>query len=183
LHEVQQITTIFVTHDQEEAFDLADRVVIMHGGKICQEGTPIEIYRSPANEFVHEFLGESNQLECRILAGIVQADAGFPLGGAEAPDGPGRAFIRPHHVLAVSNPRGGWRVARIAATGAQARISVARNGVTLESAMTADALLESGLAADMVVDVFFSGGTIFTPEGVGPYRLGTLKPALAQIRK
>jgi hypothetical protein len=54
--------------------------------------------------------------------------------------------------------------------------------VTLEAAMTADALLESGLAAGAAVDVFFSGGTIFMADGTGPVRLGALKPALAQIR-
>jgi sulfate transport system ATP-binding protein len=183
LHEVQKITTIFVTHDQEEAFDLADRVVIMNAGKICQEGTPIDIYQSPANVFVHEFLGESNQLPCHINGHAVQADAGFALGEANAPDGPARAFIRPHHVLPLLNQRGAWGISRIAATGAQARVSVTRNGTTLEAAMTADALLESGLGADMAVDVIFTGGTIFRPDGSGPVRLGALKPALAQLRK
>jgi sulfate/thiosulfate transport system ATP-binding protein len=183
LHEEMHITTLFVTHDQEEAFDLADRVVIMHGGKICQEGTPIDIYQHPANIFVHEFLGESNQLPCQLQAGIAQADAGFPLGGAAAPDGPARAFIRPHHVVPVRNPRGAWRIARIAATGAHARISVTRNGTTLEAAMTADALLESGLGQGMEVDVFFSGGTIFGTGGTGPIKLDALKPALARLRQ
>jgi sulfate transport system ATP-binding protein len=182
LHEVQKITTIFVTHDQEEAFDLADRVVIMNGGKICQEGTPIDIYQNPANVFVHEFLGESNQIKCTIASGAVQALAGFALGAASAPDGAATAFIRPHHVVPLQNPRGAWVISRIGATGAQARVSVTRNEVTLDAAMTADALLESGLATNMAVEVIFSGGTIFMEDGSGPIRLGALRPALAQLR-
>jgi sulfate transport system ATP-binding protein len=182
LHEVQKITTIFVTHDQEEAFDLADRVVIMNAGKICQEGTPIDIYQSPANVFVHEFLGESNAIACQVKGQSVQADAGFALGEAAMADGPAQAFIRPHHVVALQNPRGSWRVTRIAATGAQARVSLARGDTVLEAAMTADALLESGLAADMAVEVIFTGGTLFPPGGSGPVRLSALRPALAQLR-
>ena len=182
LHEVQKITTIFVTHDQEEAFDLADRVVIMNAGKICQAGTPIEIYQSPANVFVHEFLGESNQIPCHVLEGVVHANAGFTLGEAGMSDGPANGFIRPHHVVPLASARGAWRISRIAATGAQARISVTRGTTTLEAAMTADALLESGLGVDMPVEVIFTGGTIFTPAGNGPVKLGALKPALAQLR-
>jgi sulfate transport system ATP-binding protein len=183
LHEVQKITTIFVTHDQEEAFDLADRVVIMNAGKICQEGTPIDIYRTPANVFVHEFLGESNRLEAHVQGGTAQADAGFALGAADAPDGAAQVFIRPHHVVPLQNARGAWTISRIAATGAAARVTVTRNNVALEAAMTADALLESGLAADMAVEVVFSGGTLFDMQGVNPVKLTALRPALAQIRK
>jgi hypothetical protein len=112
----------------------------------------------------------------------VQADAGFALGEAAMADGPAQAFIRPHHVVALQNPRGSWRVTRIAATGAQARVSLARGDTVLEAAMTADALLESGLAADMAVEVIFTGGTLFPPGGSGPVRLSALRPALAQLR-
>jgi sulfate transport system ATP-binding protein len=183
LHEEMHITTLFVTHDQEEAFDLADRVVIMNGGKICQQGTPIDIYQSPANVFVHEFLGESNPIPSHVIGGIVHANAGFPLGETPAPDGPAQTFIRPHHVIALPNPAGPWRITRIAATGAQARISVTRNATTLEAALTADALLDSGLATGMPVNIVFAGGTVFNPEGTSPLKLAPLKPALAQLRR
>jgi sulfate transport system ATP-binding protein len=173
LHEEMHITTLFVTHDQEEAFDLADRVVIMKDGKICQEGTPIDIYRGPANPFVHEFLGESNHLPAHVAGGVVLADAGFPLGSAALPDGPVQAYIRPHHVVPVPAAQGAWSIVRIAATGAQARISLTRGGTTLEAAMTADELLEAGLHAGGAVEVMFTGGTIFGPDGAGPVRLNT----------
>ena len=57
LHEELGTTTIFVTHDQQEAFELADRVVVFHQGKIAQTGTPRELLEQPVNDFVREFLG------------------------------------------------------------------------------------------------------------------------------
>jgi sulfate transport system ATP-binding protein len=164
LHEEMNITTIFVTHDQEEAFDLADRVVIMQAGKICQLGTPIDIYQNPASVFVHEFLGESNHFVARITDGAVQADAGFALGRAALPDGPVNVLIRPHHIIPRHDSEGAWRIARIATTGPQARILVRRGSLTCEAVMTADALLDSGLATDQPASITITGGTIFGPD-------------------
>ncbi len=59
LHEEIHVTSLFVTHDQEEALEVADRVVVMDGGRIEQIGTPQEVYERPATAFVHEFIGES----------------------------------------------------------------------------------------------------------------------------
>jgi sulfate transport system ATP-binding protein len=171
LHEEMAITTLFVTHDQEEAFDLADRVVIMNHGKICQQGTPIEIYQTPSNAFVHEFLGESNKLPALVRDGAVQAQAGFPLGRAAAADGPMIAYIRPHYVIPAANPAGAWKIARIAATGAQARITLTFNDAVLESAMTADAMLAAELQPDQTVDIAITGGMLFDSEGARPAKL------------
>ena len=181
LHDEMHITTIFVTHDQEEAFDLADRIVIMNGGKICQQGAPIDIYQHPANVFVHEFLGESNHIQGHVAGGIVFADAGFPMAEVAALDGPVDVYIRPHHVLLRprNNGTGNWVINRIAATGAQARISVSHGDTVLEASMTVDALLSSGLADHQPVDVIFAGGTVFTREGARPLKLQMLKPRLA----
>jgi ABC-type Fe3+/spermidine/putrescine transport system ATPase subunit len=60
------ITAIYVTHDQEEAFSISDRVIIINNGKVMQEGTPNEIYEKPANKFVAEFIGRSNILRAEI---------------------------------------------------------------------------------------------------------------------
>ena len=62
------ITSVYVTHDQEEAMTLSDRVVIMHAGRIQQIGTPPEIYSHPANRFVADFIGKANFLEARVAA-------------------------------------------------------------------------------------------------------------------
>ncbi|WP_417614428.1 spermidine/putrescine ABC transporter ATP-binding protein PotA [Oceanisphaera sp.] len=61
------ITFVFVTHDQEEALSMSDRIVVMHGGKIVQDGTPREIYESPANLFVARFIGEINVMDGELL--------------------------------------------------------------------------------------------------------------------
>jgi sulfate transport system ATP-binding protein len=181
LHEEMNITTIFVTHDQEEAFDLADRVVIMNAGKIVQVGTPIDIYQTPANAFVHEFLGESNVLPAVIRNETVSAEAGFALGGAAAPDGEVTAYIRPHHVVLIASPGGAWRVERIAATGSHARVTVSRNGLTIEAAMTADALLESRLAPEGNARANFTGGTLFGKNGEGGIRLSSMVSGLSSV--
>ena len=66
LHQRLHVTTLFVTHDQEEALELSDRVVIMHQGRVEQVGTPEEVYHSPATPFVVQFLGDVNLFHCRI---------------------------------------------------------------------------------------------------------------------
>ena len=63
LHDELQVTSIFVTHDQEEALEVADTVVVMNAGRIEQVGTPEEVYERPATPFVYEFLGDANRLD------------------------------------------------------------------------------------------------------------------------
>ncbi|WP_432719980.1 putative 2-aminoethylphosphonate ABC transporter ATP-binding protein [Jeongeupia wiesaeckerbachi] len=96
------VTTIMVTHDQEEALTMADRIVVMNHGVIEQVGTPEEIYARPANRFVAEFVGQSNWLAA-TSAGIGQVQLGDALLGATVtpprPDGhPVELFIRPEDV-------------------------------------------------------------------------------------
>src|SRR6266545_5277692 len=69
LHDDMQLTSIFVTHDQEEALELADRIAVMNDGRIEQVGTPSEVYHQPATAFVYEFMGNANRLRCRIDRG------------------------------------------------------------------------------------------------------------------
>ncbi|MCD6289583.1 MAG: ABC transporter ATP-binding protein, partial [Anaerolineae bacterium] len=77
------VTTIYVTHDQQEAFALADRVAIMRDGRIVQEGSPEEVYRHPVDAFVARFLGLSNLLRGRVVAdGRVET----PIGVLAVPD-------------------------------------------------------------------------------------------------
>jgi sulfate transport system ATP-binding protein len=96
LHERTGLTTIFVTHDQEEALDLADRVAVLKDGRLEQVGTPEELYREPASGFVFDFLGDTIQLPCVASGGIALMDGfGAPIVGDIPPDGPAIAYLRP----------------------------------------------------------------------------------------
>ena len=94
------IAFIFVTHDQEEAMAMADRIVVMHAGRVEQVGTPESIYRAPATRFVAEFVGEPNLIALEP-AGPGRARLAF--GGAElpAPDGMRFAMVRPEDVVLI----------------------------------------------------------------------------------
>ncbi len=96
IHEETNLTTIFVTHDQEEAMDLADRVVILNKGRIEQVGTPEALAAAPASTFVFEFLGDTNRLDARIEGGLAHFDhSSAPVANA-ASDGPAEALFRPY---------------------------------------------------------------------------------------
>jgi sulfate/thiosulfate transport system ATP-binding protein len=72
LHDEIHVTSVFVTHDQEEALEVADRIVVMNQGRIEQQGTPSEVYDSPATPFVYDFLGNVNLFQGRVHEGAVQ---------------------------------------------------------------------------------------------------------------
>jgi sulfate/thiosulfate transport system ATP-binding protein len=98
LHERLGLTSVFVTHDQEEALELADQVVVMRQSRIEQIGSPRDIYDRPATPFVYEFLGSANRLPCHVRAGRIDVAGGR----FEAPfrhsiaEGPAWLFVRPH---------------------------------------------------------------------------------------
>lgn len=181
LHEEMAITTLFVTHDQEEAFELADRVVIMNGGQICQEGTPMDIYSAPANMFVHEFLGESNCLHGQVKAGKVIADAGFAGGDTAAADGNYQLVIRPNHIDVRANPGGAWAVARIAASGARARLTLSGFDTNIEAELASDRVIELGISSGCLVDAMFGDGVLFGADGMPKGQFGP-PPAGGQLR-
>jgi sulfate transport system ATP-binding protein len=102
-HDEYHVTTIFVTHDQEEAFEVADRVVVMNQGKVEQAGAPIEVFEHPATAFVMDFLGNVNKLPVRVENGRALLGES---GSVEVPaklvaaNGNGRAdaYVRPHEL-------------------------------------------------------------------------------------
>ena len=92
------VTTIMVTHDQEEALSVADRIVVMNHGVIEQVGTPMDIYREPASPFVADFVGKVNVLPARVAAGELRVGTlSIPCEGG---DREARVYLRPEDVLA-----------------------------------------------------------------------------------
>jgi sulfate/thiosulfate transport system ATP-binding protein len=105
IHNKTGHTTVFVTHDQEEALELADRVVVMSEGKIEQIGTPDEIYDEPNSPFVFSFIGESSALPVQLAEGRVWLDSRpLDLPQGNLPSGPAQLFLRPHDVEIVVDP-------------------------------------------------------------------------------
>ncbi len=97
LHDEMHVTTVIVTHDQEEAMEVADRIVVMNHGRIEQIGTPAEIYDQPASPFVMSFVGAVNVLPSH--APLAAATAGSPTQG--------EVFIRPHDLELHRHPQDG----------------------------------------------------------------------------
>ncbi|MFD2371684.1 sulfate/molybdate ABC transporter ATP-binding protein [Brevibacillus sp. GCM10020057] len=107
LHEKLGLTILFVTHDQEEAMELADQVVVMNEGRVEQVGSPEEIYNQPANPFVYSFLGRVNLFHGRIHDGKVKlGEAEFETQWAQRPgEFPAVGYMRPHDVEITLAPK------------------------------------------------------------------------------
>jgi sulfate/thiosulfate transport system ATP-binding protein len=131
LHDEMHVTTIFVTHDQEEALELADEIVVMNKGRIEQTAPPRELYDEPANAFVMSFVGPVNRL--------------------------GDAWVRPHDVELRHEPNGSTQeaqVERIVRLGFETRIELVRDdGERLHAQVTRDEAEELELRAGDIVYV------------------------------
>ena len=104
LHQDLKVTTIFVTHDQEEAMEVADRIVIFSKGRLEQVGTPREVYEQPRNEFVARFVGVLNVLELSVRGGVARCqELAFPAHG-QAEGQPLRIGFRPYAVQVSPDP-------------------------------------------------------------------------------
>lgn len=130
LHDQMHVTTIFVTHDQEEAFEVADKVVVMQAGKIEQMGTPQQVFDHPANAFVMDFLGNVNVFHGRMESGKMHLP-GFEMAYPEYSHSTAQnatAYVRPHEVDLDRIPRNGAalqvKVLQIHPAGSVAKVRV-----------------------------------------------------------
>jgi sulfate transport system ATP-binding protein len=134
LHDEMHITSIFVTHDQEEALEVSDRVVVMNEGRIEQAGTPDEVYERPVNPFVYEFLGHVNLFHGRVHQGrawIGDVEIAAPE-FSWAEELAAVAYVRPHDIEVTRTANGdaalAARVSHVLSVGPVVRLELLREG-------------------------------------------------------
>jgi sulfate transport system ATP-binding protein len=161
LHDELHIASVFVTHDQEEALEVADRVAIMNQGRIEQVGTPLDVYDNPANAFVYQFIGDVNLFHQR------SETANPPSGIPSSPD----AFVRPHE-LDLSRHTNGRSDAVVAtvryigAAGPVVRLELQRedSGSSLDAEISRERFRDLKLSVGDKVDVIARNLRVFTDE-------------------
>ncbi|WP_049623099.1 sulfate/molybdate ABC transporter ATP-binding protein [Frateuria defendens] len=169
------LTTVLVTHDQEEALEMADRVVVMNRGRIEQIGTPAQIYREPATPFVHDFIGRSNRLDGYVEHGRLLL-SGYALQG-ELPmmldDRAVSAWLRPEQVTLAPRGEAGWpaRITRLQVAGSAVRVALtlAGQGAQIEAEWSEEEVSRHALAEGSAVTVQLRTLTLFA-EGREPSR-------------
>ncbi|HEX2558994.1 sulfate/molybdate ABC transporter ATP-binding protein [Phenylobacterium sp.] len=152
IHDETGVTTVFVTHDQEEALDLADRVAILSEGELVQVGPPQEVYERPRSAFIFDFLGASCRLPGEVDGGKLRVEGWEAPAPEGAPQGRVDVFFRPHEVSLLPPNESGVSatVRNIFAAGPVTRVECAVGDERLEIHGSAQSLPE-GLAAGQPV--------------------------------
>jgi sulfate transport system ATP-binding protein len=139
LHEEIHVTTVFVTHDQEEAMEVAEQIVVMNHGRIEQAGAPRELYERPSNEFVMSFIGPVNRL--------------------------GDAFVRPHDIHILDEPDAGAAealVERVVHLGFEVRVELKlHDGRELWAQVTRERAAELELHDGQILSVRLPAPRVF----------------------
>jgi len=139
LHEEIHVTTIFVTHDQEEAMEVAEQIVVMNAGRIEQAGAPRELYEAPRNEFVMSFVGPVNRL--------------------------GDAFLRPHDIQILTHPEAGSTealVRRVVHLGFEVRVELTlQDGRDVWAQVTRDTTQEMEVEEGQILAVRLAPPRVF----------------------
>ena len=151
LHDEVHVTSLFVTHDQQEAFEVSDQVVVLNRGKVEQMGPPQDLYERPATPFVTEFLGQVNILRGTTESGVAVLGDGMllPMLGP-GPDGPVSVYVRPHD-LDITRERNGhpsWpaRIRKLVPLGGLVRLNLhLADGTDLHVQLTRERCLELDL--------------------------------------
>ena len=171
LHEEIQVTSVFVTHDQEEAFEVADRVVVMNHGRIEQVGSPAEVFEHPANAFVMDFLGNVNVFQGRVEQGkAVVSGFALPAGDyAHLEAQTAAVYVRPHELTLDRSQSGNSLAARVIhvnPTGARTKVELrALEGDQLINAeLSAEQFAELGIKSGDTVHVSPRRVRVFAPE-------------------
>lgn len=171
LHDDIHITTVFVTHDQEEAFEVADQVVVMNKGKIEQAGAPQAVFDAPSTPFVMDFLGNVNVFQGRVeggkivLGGMQIAYSGSHVDGTQA-----TGYIRPHELDIERTPQAGSslkaRVTQVNAAGSVAKIRVVSEefGLALNIDISPDRYSELQIRRGDEVYVSPKNIRVFSPD-------------------
>jgi sulfate/thiosulfate transport system ATP-binding protein len=174
LHHEINMTSVFVTHDQEEAFEVADRVVVMNQGRIEQAGAPDDVFEHPANPFVMDFLGNVNVFHGRVQNGrasLGSMEVAYP----EYPHQearPATLYVRPHELEIEHSPNGTAslkaRVERINPAGSVAKVFLlaAEFGVGLNVELSPERYVELALKTGDTVYVSPRKVRVFMPEYV-----------------
>jgi sulfate transport system ATP-binding protein len=172
LHDEIHLTSVFVTHDQDEAMELADRVLVMNQGRIEQIGTPDVVFHHPQTEFVMNFLGQVNVFHGRLEGGKVHfaSLAVDPPDPIRVEDQPVRVFVRPHDFEVQPHRNGAPSfeavVQRIHSAGPNVRLDLlAASGERLHAEMPQDRFRELGITVDSHVFVTPKEVKVFTDQG------------------
>ena len=165
LHNQLENTMIYVTHDQVEAMTLADRIAVMKGGLIMQLGTPDEIYNSPKNLYVADFIGSPSmnfiegKLEGGVFAGgdMTLAVDGYKFEGATAPDTAATIGIRPEHIItgelvAKAPHKMDMVVDLVEPMGSDTLVYTTLNGATFRIRMDGQAIVKKGETLTVGID-------------------------------
>ncbi len=174
LHEEMKITTVFVTHDQEEALELADRIAITNSGRIEQIGTPEEVYENPASAFVYNFLGNVNLFHGRVRDGRLKVGELDLTSAAEGSgidaitDGP--VYVRPHDIEILMEPNVGGaipaRVDHVGVAGPFVQVQLTRgdNNEIIEAAIPRERQRELNLKGGESVFIAFKNARMFVDD-------------------
>lgn len=155
-------TTLFVTHDQEEALAVADRVGVMSQGRLEQLAAPAELYANPATPFVADFVGLNNKVPAKVSGGTASLLGVSIPALAGSVDGDGVAMVRPETVTVTSDPVGTATVGSVSFLGAISRVNVTLADGSAISAQMASAAARGFAPGDTVTVGVESSGVLVT---------------------